>query len=83
MRRRVPLVSQMSAVECGPACLAMVLSFFGRKTRLEECRAKCDPGRDGVTAQNLIMAAREFGLMTRAIIWDKKTRLDHLAKIPR
>ena len=44
----------------------MILCSFGRKTRLEECRAKCDPGRNGVTAQTIVGAAREFGLLTKA-----------------
>jgi ATP-binding cassette, subfamily B, bacterial len=66
MKRRVPVVLQMNSVECGAACLAMVLGYFGRKTRLGECRAKCDAGRDGVTARTLVAAAREFGLRAKA-----------------
>jgi ABC-type bacteriocin/lantibiotic exporter with double-glycine peptidase domain len=66
-KRRTPVVFQLNAVECGAACLAMILGYFGRKTRLEECRAKCDPGRDGVSALTILTAAREFGLRTRAL----------------
>lgn len=66
MKRRIPVVLQMNSVECGAACLAMVLGHFGRKTRLEECRSKCDAGRDGVTARTLIAAARQFGLHAKA-----------------
>jgi len=69
-RSRVPVILQMNAVECGAACLAMILSYFGRKTRIEECRRKCDAGRDGVTAQTMLAAAREFGLRTRASLLD-------------
>ena len=64
---RVPVILQMSTVECGAACLAMILSYFGRKTRLEECREKCDAGRDGVTAQTLASAARAFGLRAKGV----------------
>ena len=64
--RRVPVVLQLNAVECGAACLAMILGYFGRKTRLEECRSKCDPGRDGVSAKTIVAAARAFALRTRA-----------------
>jgi ABC-type bacteriocin/lantibiotic exporter with double-glycine peptidase domain len=64
--KKVPVILQMDSVECGAACLAMILCRFGRKTRLEECRAKCDPGRNGVTAQTIVSAAREFGLLTKA-----------------
>ena len=66
MSRRVPVVHQMNSFECGAACLAMMLGYFGRRTRLEECRAKCDPGRNGVTAQTIVSAANQFGLRTRA-----------------
>jgi ATP-binding cassette, subfamily B, bacterial len=64
--RRVPVVLQMSSVECGAACLAMILGYFGRKTSLQECRARCDPGRNGLTAQTILSAARGFGLVARA-----------------
>jgi ATP-binding cassette, subfamily B, bacterial len=66
-RRRVPVILQLNSVECGAACLAMLLGYFGRRTRLEECRAICDPGRDGVTAQTIMEAASGFGLSTKAL----------------
>ena len=69
-RDHVPVILQMNAVECGAACLAMVLSYFGRKTRLEECREKCDAGRDGVTAQTIATAARSFGLRAQGVRLD-------------
>jgi ATP-binding cassette subfamily B protein len=71
--RRIPVVLQMNSVECGAACLAMILRYFGRSVRLEECREKCDPGRDGVTARTIVTAAREFGLRTRAFSVDGKS----------
>lgn len=65
-RRRVPLVLQLNETECGAACLAMVLSYFGRQTAVAECRTLLDVNRDGVTAQALARAARHFGLTVRA-----------------
>ena len=71
-RRKVPVVLQMNSVECGAACLAMVLSYFGRKTRLVECRTTCDSGRDGMTAQTIVTGARGFGLRTKALRLEAK-----------
>ena len=64
--RRVPVVLQMSTTECGAACLAMVLSYFGRKTRVSECREHLGAGRDGLTAHTIVRGARHFGLRVKA-----------------
>jgi len=66
-RRRVPLLSQMSAVECGAVCLAMVLNYYGRKTTIAELRVRCGLGRDGLSALGIVKAARSYGMRVRAI----------------
>jgi ATP-binding cassette, subfamily B, bacterial len=59
---RVPIVLQLNAVECGAACLAMVLKYYGRDIGLSECREHCKVGRDGANAHTIAKAARRFGL---------------------
>src|ERR687896_358505 len=61
-----PVVLQLSALECGPACLAMILSYYGRKTRVAECREYLESGEDGVTVQTIARAARRSGLRVKA-----------------
>lgn len=65
-RRRVPVIQQLNGVECGAACLAMILGYFGRATTVSECRDICEAGRDGLTARTITEAARHFGLRVRA-----------------
>jgi ABC-type bacteriocin/lantibiotic exporter with double-glycine peptidase domain len=65
--RRVPVQLQMSQVECGAACLAMVLSYWGRATRVAELRAECGVGRDGLSAQVIAQTARAHGLRVKAV----------------
>jgi ABC-type bacteriocin/lantibiotic exporter with double-glycine peptidase domain len=65
-RVRVRVVRQLNAVECGPACLAMVLTYLGRRTSVQECRGLLQPGRDGVNAAQLLRAARGMGLSGKA-----------------
>jgi ATP-binding cassette, subfamily B, bacterial len=66
MRRRVPVVRQSADVDCGAACLAMILGYFRRPTRLSECLERCEVGRDGANAAALARAARCFGLRVNA-----------------
>jgi ABC-type bacteriocin/lantibiotic exporter with double-glycine peptidase domain len=65
-QKRVPVMLQMNATECGPACLAMVLNFYERRTTLEECRDHCRTGRDGASGQTLAQAASSYGLRVKA-----------------
>jgi len=69
-RRRVPVIPQMSAVECGAACLAMILNYYGQKTSVSECRAHCGVGRDGLTARAIASSARHYGLRVKSYSLD-------------
>jgi ATP-binding cassette subfamily B protein len=64
--RRVPVLLQMTSTECGAACLAMILSFLGRKTTVSDCHEFLGSGRDGLTAHMLAVGARRYGLRVRA-----------------
>lgn len=68
--RRVPFRKQMSQVECGAASLAMVLSYYGRNTKVAEAREYCDVGRDGITALTISQAARNYGLRAKGYTLD-------------
>src|SRR6185312_13505749 len=65
--RRVPVLTQMSMVECGAACLAMVLSYYGCNTSISEARERCGVGRNGLTALQIVKAARSYGMRVRAV----------------
>ena len=64
--RRVPVLRQMANMECGAACLAMILSYYGRKTSIPEASNYLGIGRDGASALAIATAGREQGLRVRA-----------------
>lgn len=66
-RRRIPAVQQTTTMDCGAACLAMVLGYHGKQLPLAEVRKITGSGRDGANAEALLEAGRWFGLRGRGV----------------
>jgi ABC-type bacteriocin/lantibiotic exporter with double-glycine peptidase domain len=79
MSRRIAVVRQMEDADCGAACLAMVLGYFGKRVDLRELRDRTGAGRDGVTALSVVTAARSYGLRARGV----KAEVTELRHLPR
>jgi ABC-type bacteriocin/lantibiotic exporter with double-glycine peptidase domain len=77
-RRSLPTRAQVELSDCGAACLAIVLEFFGRYVPLDELRAATGTGRDGVSALRLVDVARNYGLDARGV----KTEVEDLRGLP-
>lgn len=61
-KNRIHIITQTSAVECGSACLTMICNYYGYDTTLEEVNEILSPGRDGISAQHIVVTAKKLGL---------------------
>ncbi len=59
---KVPVIMQMEALECGAACLAMILAYYRKWIPLEQVRLDCGVSRDGSNMKNVYLAAKHYGL---------------------
>lgn len=66
-KRRIPEMRQVTAVECGAACIAMILNYYGYAVSTSEVLERGGVGRDGLTALEIVKAARLYGLRVRAV----------------
>ena len=62
----VPVIMQLEALECGAACLAMILAYHKKWLPLEQVRRDCGVSRDGSNAKNIMKAAQNYGLNAKA-----------------
>jgi ATP-binding cassette subfamily B protein RaxB len=76
-RRRMRLVLQSEAAECGLACLAMVASFHGRITDLPALRQLFSISLKGVTLAHLLAWAQRLGMEGRPL----RVELEDLAQM--
>lgn len=56
--KKVPIILQMEALECGAASLAMILAYYKKFIPLEKLRTDCNISRDGSSAKYIIRAAK-------------------------
>ena len=59
---RVPVIMQMEALECGAACLAMIMAYYRKWVPLEQVRKDCGVSRDGSNMKNIYQAGVNYGL---------------------
>ena len=64
-RAHVPMIMQMEALECGAACLAMVMAYYEKWVPLERVRFDCGVSRDGSKATNMLRAAQNYGFTAK------------------
>ena len=63
---KVPVVMQLEALECGAACLTMIMHYYQKWIPLEQARVDCGVSRDGANAKNIMIAARSYGMKASA-----------------
>ncbi len=68
-----PHFLQYDAMDCGPACLAIIVSFYGRKVSIDRLRKLCYATREGTSLLGIGDAAEKLGLRTVGVklFWEQ------------
>jgi ATP-binding cassette subfamily B protein RaxB len=74
LRRRLPVLLQTEAAECGLACLAMIAAFHGHAIDLPAMRRRFPTSARGATLASLISSAHGLGFEARPL----RVELDYL-----
>lgn len=68
--RRLPVVLQTEATECGLACLAMIAGYHGHRVDMLDLRRRCSVSLKGIALKQLINSAQQLQLGARAVTLD-------------
>lgn len=68
-----PCFRQLESVDCGPACLRMISTYYGKNYSSDTIKEKCNISRDGVSMLGISEAAESIGFRTSGvkISWDQ------------
>jgi ATP-binding cassette subfamily B protein RaxB len=75
--RRLPLILQTEAAECGLACLAMISGYYGGDSDLGALRRTCGLSLKGANLEDIVRIGARLGLAARAV----RLELDELAML--
>lgn len=67
MKLFLPVIRQAEEAECGLACIAMVVNYYGHKTDLTALRRDYRASSRGMSIANLISVAHRLHLASRAL----------------
>lgn len=65
--KKIPIVLQTEAAECGLVCLAMVRGYYGGDANLFQLRGKYGISSKGATLKNLVDIATDLNLISRPV----------------
>ncbi|HDR7624976.1 ABC-type bacteriocin/lantibiotic exporter with double-glycine peptidase domain [Bacillus sp. RC242] len=69
---KVPFIEQMEHSECGLACIAMVLKFYGRHVSLATLREKYGVPKGGTSLYQLMIIGKNYDLEVKGFKADKQ-----------
>ena len=75
--RRLPVLLQTEAAECGLACMAMVASYWGHRIDIPSMRRRFSVSMKGVNLKGLISMASGLSLLSRPL----KLDLQHVPEL--
>lgn len=65
--RRLPMLQQAQAAECGLACIGMIASYYGHTFDLVTLRHRFSTSLKGATLADIMLVAHRLGMVGRAL----------------
>ncbi|MBS7565721.1 peptidase domain-containing ABC transporter [Mucilaginibacter sp. Bleaf8] len=67
IKKSFPIYRQLDQMDCGPTCLRMIASYYGKHYKLDSLRKESLYSREGVSLTGIRRAAEKIGFNTNAV----------------
>lgn len=75
---KITFYNQLESTDCGAACLAMIISYYGKKVSLSQVKNQFEFTRIGVSIQDIVEVSTNIGFQATPL----KLSQDQLEQIP-
>jgi len=65
--KNFPTYKQIDSKDCGPACIKIIVKYFGGNISIQALRQLCETNRSGSSLLNISNAAEKIGIRTLAV----------------
>ncbi|HAT8013594.1 peptidase domain-containing ABC transporter [Citrobacter rodentium] len=76
-RKRLPVIQQTQAAECGLTCTGMIANYYGYKIDMITLRRRFSTSLKGATLADIMQVSQQLGMSTRAL----RLEIDELHKL--
>ncbi|WP_435928698.1 peptidase domain-containing ABC transporter [Dryocola sp. BD613] len=66
-RKRLPVIQQTQAAECGLTCVGMIANFYGYKIDMITLRRRFSTSLKGATLADIMQVSQQLGMSSRAL----------------
>ena len=66
-RRKLPVMQQTRATECGLTCVGMIANYFGHSIDMVTLRKRFPTSLKGATLADVMLIAHQMGMAGRAL----------------
>jgi ATP-binding cassette subfamily B protein RaxB len=76
-RKRLPVIQQTQAAECGLTCVGMIANYYGHKIDMITLRRRFSTSLKGATLADIMQVSQQLGMSSRAL----RLEIDELHKL--
>ncbi len=82
MKRKIKVILQQGEIDCGPACIASILKYYGKHVSISRIRSLAGTDSLGTTGYGMISCLKKFGFVSKVLTLKTSEDVSNLMIFP-